>query len=287
MSGRRRNRTLRSRHGGETGFALPATLWLSLFLALTAGAVVAAARTDALTRRNTSDLEAARELATAAIHFAIQDLANQPSARVLPRNGQAVSLALAGGRATVQIEDERGKVDILRAPQIIVRALFEQVGRDAGVDAFQAVGVAQATSGLIRSQGDGTVELGLSTLAEVRTLPGMTGPFFEALSRHITVYGFGPEINPVNASRAVLEAIPGIEATFIETVLANRAAGVLTRPAAGKAEPFMTSQEGPAYTVRGTGRLANGIEARVTAIVATTGVTFRTNRVGLRVLEYR
>lgn len=280
-------RTLRVRTRESHGFALPATLWLSLFLALTAGAVVAAARNDSLQRRNTSDLEAARELATAAVHFAIQDLAKPAEARVLPRNGRAVSLQFGQGRATAQIEDERGKVDILRSPQIITRSLFEAIGREAGVDAFAAVGVAQAASGLFKSRGQGQDEPLISTLAEVRSLPGMTGAYFEALSRHITVYGFGPEINPVNATREVLAAIPDVEQGFIDTILANREAGILKRPSAGKAEPFMTSQEGPTYTVRGTGRLTNGIEARVTAVVATTGVTFRTNRIGLRVIEYR
>jgi type II secretory pathway component PulK len=280
-------RTITPRWRGDRGFALPATVWLSLFLALTAGAVVAAARTDSLTRRNTSDLEAARELATAAIHFAIQDLAKPAEARLLPRNGRAVSVEIGQGRATAQIEDERGKVDILRAPQIITRSLFEAIGREAGVDAFAAVGVAQAASRLFKSERQGEDEPLISTLAEVRTLPGMTGAYFEALSRHITVYGFGPEINPVNATREVLAAIPDVDQGFIDTILANREAGILKRPSAGKAEPLMTSQEGPTYTVRGTGRLANGIEARVTAVVATTGVTFRTNRIGLRVIEYR
>jgi general secretion pathway protein K len=295
---------LRKRWRRERGFALAVTVLLAAFLALTAATVAISARTESLELRSSADLLLARELAVAGINIAIQDLARATRSNDIPHDGRPVVFALGTGTTAVTIEDEHGKLDLAQAPTERIREVFQAIGGRYGVDGFEAAILAQHASGLFSaaptpSEGgqsmpsddqagnDATGERRrLLSLAQLANLPGMTPEFHAGLQRHVTVLGFSNKINPLTASLEVLSLVPGLDAANRDAILEARTNGT-KRPTAGKAELWFGDDEGPAFTITGTGRLANGIEARVTAIVTSSGISLASTRVGVRILEFR
>ncbi len=271
----------------ERGIALVTTVWVSLFLALTAASILASVRTDSNARRNAADLVRAHELAKAGLHLAIHEIGLPAAERTLPRDGRAVSLGLEDGTIEVTIEDERGKLDLrLAAPQS-VQVLLRSIGRRSGVDAFDAVNLAQRLAGAINSAqvGDARVSK-VHSMTALTSVPGISNEVLSALSRHATLFGFGAQVNPLTASREVLLAIEGVDARVADSIIGAREQG-LARPAAGRAEASFTNLEGPVYTVRATGKLANGIEASVTGVVGSAGIGLASRSATVSILELR
>jgi general secretion pathway protein K len=271
----------------ERGIALVTTVWVSLFLALTAASILASVRTDSSARRNAADLVRARELAKAGLHLAIHEIGLPVAERTMPRDGRVVALGLAGGALDIAIEDERGKLDLrLAAPQH-VQALLRAIGGRSGVDAFDAVNLAQQLAAAIDAgqAGDARVSK-VHSISALTSVPGVSAEVLAALSRHATIFGFGAQVNPLTASREVLLAIEGVDARVADGIIGAREQG-RPRPAAGRAESSFTNIEGPIYTVRATGRLPNGIEASVTGVVGSAGIGLASRKATVSILELR
>ncbi len=271
----------------ERGIALITTVWVSLFLALTAASILTSVRTDSTARRNAADLVRARELAKAGLHLAIHEIALPVAERTMPRDGRAVALGLDGGIMEIAIEDERGKLDLRLAPPQNVQALLRSIGGRAGVDAFDAVNLAQRLAAAIDAgQASDTRISKVHSMSALTGVPGVSSDVLFALSRHATIFGFGAQVNPLTASREVLLAIEGVDARVADAIIGAREQG-LARPAAGRAESAFTNIEGPIYTVRATGRLGNGIEATVTGVVGSAGIGLASRRASISILELR
>jgi len=90
----------------------------------------------------------------------------------------------------------------------------------------------------------------------------------------------------MRASREVLGAIEGLDARTAAEIIAAREDG-RPRPAAGRAEPWLTNLEGPVYTIRATGRIASGISSTVTAVVANEGIGLGARVGRIAILELR
>jgi type II secretory pathway component PulK len=274
----------RLRHA-QNGMALMTTVWISLFLALTAATIATMTRTDGAARRNAADLVRARELAKAGLHLAISDLAQPPTSRRLARDGTAAILGLDGHTMHLRIEDEHGKLDLRTAPRPHVEALFRNLAARTDMDSFEAVTLAQRINALLTAQDPRNRKTAaVQSLGTLAAVPGMTPAFFSQMVHHATLFGFGTEVNPMVASPEALAAIDGMGPREIEGVITARTQG-LPRPALGKAERWMTNLEGPIYTVIATGRLNNGIEATITAIVGSHGIGLANTSAQLSILE--
>jgi hypothetical protein len=188
---------------------------------------------------------------------------------------------------SVVIEDERGKLDLRLAPPQNVQALLRALGGRAGIDAFDSVNLAQTITRALQAGQPGDDRRSrvhaMSALADV---PGMPAGLAEVLDRHATIFGFGAQVNPMRASREVLGAIEGLDARTAAEIVAAREAG-RPRPAAGRAEPWLTNLEGPVYTIRSTGRVAGGIASTVTAVVANEGIGLGARVGRIAILELR
>jgi hypothetical protein len=277
----------RRAYNRDRGIALVTTVWIVLFLALTAATIVTTTRTDSSARRNAADLVAARELARAGVHTAIHDLSLAVADRVIPRDGTPVAYRLGDGTVTLQVEDERGKLDLRIARSNHVQALLMTLGKRQGVDAFDASTLARRiTSELEVTRAGDNRSSRIHSLSALANLPGMPRGLIAELERHATVFGFGAEVNPLYASRETLLAIDGVAPGVADQIIAARRDG-RPRPAAGSAEQSFTTLEGPVYTIRSTGRLGNGISATVTAVVGNEGIGIASRQARITVLEYR
>ncbi len=268
---------------GQRGFVLIAVLWMALGLALGAAGFLDTARRDGLRARAEIDTARADELATSALNLALADLGrpeDTPETSRARRDGSPTVLALPDGEAVYRIEDERGKFPLSATPPEVLERLINALDRP-GLDAIDAAGLAARIlarrDGLIETRADPT-----RLLAEA----GIDAATATVLARHLTPFAFATQVNPRTAPRAVLEAIPGITAGDIATILERRAEG-LGLPLLGAASVWLNETEGPVYTIIAEGRVASGVRAAIRAVVVAEERSFRSRRVRYSVISLR
>ncbi|MCY4181096.1 MAG: hypothetical protein OXD48_12645, partial [Litoreibacter sp.] len=197
------------------------------------------------------------------------------------RDGSPVLLDMAEGQVTYRIQDEAGKVDIYLTPPAVLGPVLQSIGARAGVDAFDAVNVAQAleaaslkSSARPRSVGDALIEAGL---------PRQTA---QIADQYLTAFNFSGRVNPPTASETVLSAIPGLGPGDVAEIMSRRAANE-QMPRLGTAAAWLAERAGPVYTITAEAQLAEGARARLVAMVASRGLAFRGGLMRYEVLSHR
>jgi hypothetical protein len=120
----------RMHRNAENGFALLVVLWTMVLLALLASQVTGAGRAEtkvAAALRISAQLQQA---ADGAVFETIWHMLDGNGDAWVPGAGSQV-LQEPGARVLIDIEDERGKIDLNNAPQGLVQALFNVVGADS------------------------------------------------------------------------------------------------------------------------------------------------------------
>ncbi len=266
----------------QRGFVLITVLWTGLALLLGVSAFMSTARQEALEVRGEIAMLRASELARAGLNVALADLGRvSDDQRRSPRDGQPVTLSMAEGTVTYRIQDEAGKVDIYLTPPAVLGPVLQSIGARAGVDAFDAVNVAQAleaaslsTSARPRGVGDALIEAGL---------PIETARIAD---RYLTAFNFAGRVNPRTASETVLSAIPGLGPGDVAEIMSRRASNS-QMPRLGSAAAWLAERAGPVYTISADAELAEGGRARLVALVAERGLAFRGGLMRYEVLSLR
>jgi general secretion pathway protein K len=281
-------RRIKNKRSNERGMALMSTVWIALLLALLIGTISMSVRGSMAYLRNNADLMQARELAEAALELGLHELSRNSQTRQLPRHGEVLTHILPSGTIALSIQDEAGKIDLNRARITVLKSLFVAAGAKAGLDAFDAVNLAEAVAGGIAENGErrGDASTVLPSVASLAAMPGMTETMYRTLEPDITVYSGIGAVNPMTATEGALAALPGVNSTTIARIKALQLRGG-TRPVFEEAEEFFSSQSGPVYTITGTGRLKNGVSATLRLVVATAGVGPTANTNAIRIVERR
>ncbi len=206
----------------ERGIALIAVLWILVVLALLAANMTQTSRASRQLARNLSSTAEARALADGGVYFAIAGLLEPDREKLLATDGTVYRLSLGAGEITLSLRDERGKIDLNRAPRQTLVALFEAAGahlEEAGdladalldyrdADDQRRPGGAEdddyRAAGLAHGARDGA----LDAVAELGRVFGMTGAIYAKVADHITVYG-GRRVHRASASPFVLDLLPG------------------------------------------------------------------------------
>lgn len=265
----------------QRGFVLITVLWMGLALLLGVSAFMSGARQEALQTRVEVATARATELARTGLNVALADLGRVSGDRVQsPRDGSTVTLVMAEGRVTYRIQDEAGKVDINYAPPQVLGPVLQSVGASEGVDAFDAVNVAQAleaanlSGSRARSVGDALRAAGF---------PAATARLAED---YLTTFNFTAQINPRTAPPETLAAIPGLGPGGAEEIVSRRQAGQ-TMPRLGSAAAWLAERPGPVYTIEAEAELSTGGTARLVAQVVARGIAFRGGLMRYEVLSVR
>lgn len=258
--------SLTRRNPSARGYVLITVLWIGVALSLAVAAYLSSAREHGLVVRAEVASLRAGELARSGLNLALSDLSTSSSQ--VPRDGRITQLAMAEGSVRYSIRDETGKVDVRLAPPQLLTPVLAQIGAREGVDAFDAVNVAQA---LAQAAVEGTSP---GSIYDALLAAGM-GPAAAAEgARHLTFFGFGTRINPMTATIEVLQAVPGLGTGGAADIVARREDG-RSLPQLGSAAAWLAVAEGPAYTIEAEARLNTGATARMTALVVETGQSFR------------
>ncbi|MGR3511126.1 MAG: hypothetical protein ACU0GG_00065 [Paracoccaceae bacterium] len=265
----------------QRGFVLITVLWMGLALLLGASAFMSGARQEALQTRIEVANARATELARSGLNVALADLGRvSPDQLRSGRDGTPVTLTMAEGRVTYRIQDEAGKIDINEAPPQLLGPVLQSVGAREGVDAFDAVNMAQALEAAslsgtrARSVGDALRTAGYSAEAA------------RVAERYLTTFNFKRQVNPRTAPAETLAAIPGLGADGAQDIIARREAGQ-TMPRLGTAAAWLMERPGPVYTIEAEAELATGGRARLVAQVASRGLAFRGGLMRYEILSLR
>jgi general secretion pathway protein K len=225
--------------GSTRGIALISVLWIAGLLAVMAASFVSSSRTEARLARNQLENAKAQALADGGVQRAVLGLLELEPDRAWRADGRIYSFALGEGEVQVSIRDEDGKIDLNEGPLELLAGLFralelepeaaqalaDRIGdfRDPDHDplplgaedpAYVAVGLA-----------DGAADRPFVNEAELVRVLGMTEELYLRIRPHVTVHAVSDGLDPTRATRAVLEALPGITPEVVERLLATDPSG--------------------------------------------------------------
>jgi general secretion pathway protein K len=231
------------------GFALMASLWLTVAIAALSLSISAEARDRRLTAANALEGQRARAAALSGVDHARARLARitveggdrrgwrDPRRLVDPwfRLDSALVAAVGDARYEVRLHDLGGRLHVNRATEPELRRYFTALR----MDAWRAEALVQAIADWRdaddgpRVQGAerdeylraGAVALprnaGFATVAELGAVNGMTPELLLRVEQDFTVLGTG-QVNVNAASRAVLLALPGFTEAAADAVVRER-----------------------------------------------------------------
>jgi type II secretory pathway component PulK len=240
----------------SSGFALLLVLWtlvilstLALTFAVTAGTEIRASQ-DAWVDLQASELaraghEFASYLQTRGLGTSGEDLSGLPVERVVP--GLTYRVTLVGSSIDLFFEGENAKLDIAAAPEDVSRAFFTawtgdpERGREIAAsiaDWMDADNMARpfgAESESYAGRGYLPRNSGLG-LADLLLVKGLTAQDFapaivdnngipsvrQPLSRFISFVPAGAAVNPNYASRTVLQSVPGLTESLVDSIMQLR-----------------------------------------------------------------
>ena len=260
---------------------------MSLGLLLAASSYLATQRQAALSTRAEVETSRAVELARSAINVAVADLgrvnADIPRS---PRDGTPVTISMAEGQATYRLWDEGGKLDVNHAPVQLLGPALQRLGDGQGIDAFDAVTIAQV---IVGQRGDDGAEGNFQSIAMMLSQLGFPQDASLQARQVLTTFNGNGQINPNTAPATLLAAIPGLGPSDVSTIVQRRSAG-LSLPRLGSASNWLGGTEGPVYTVEAEAVLLSGVSVRIIATVASQGISFRRGKtrfdiIGMEILR--
>jgi general secretion pathway protein K len=248
---------------GERGFALLLVLVALALASVLALSIAADTRTGIALARSRLDSARAEALADAGVHAAVFRLLGALDADAGPIE-RRYRLSLGDGEITIEVEDEDGKIDLnFASPELLARLV-----QAAGLDGDAASALIEQ---LLRRRGDeepdGSAPLAagtaapvvaglLSSVVELRQVPGVSQALFERLEPAVTVTaesdGFDPAVAPLLAVRALPDITPETAARLMAGEPAFEIEGL------AEAEPFILETRQGIYTIRAHARTSAG-----------------------------
>ena len=140
---------------------------------------------------------------------------------------------LATGSTRLRLNDEGGRIDVGKAPAIVLAALLRSVGAPeaAANDVAQRIVErryprnAARPDATLRSANGATKVPGIgqpfSDLRQLQLIPGMAPDWVAAIEPLATVFG-GETVNPLTAPRGVIAVLPGVEKAQVDAFLKAR-----------------------------------------------------------------
>jgi general secretion pathway protein K len=290
----------------DRGFALLLVVIVLALMAALVAAFAGLARTDLRATANAAELARARALAEAGYAMALNDLVNPIQGRATPTDGRSREVLFDGGKITIAVQDEAGKIDLNWAPVELIAGLLDELDVPGDVEAriLDAVGERRGSAPLPQNapgdlaaggllEGPTLEELAqrpFDSVGELQSLARIDATTYARLFPAFTVYSESRRINLYAAPRIVLMAIPGVTPEMADAIIAARVAADTTvsgQPAAAQL-PYGSANYAGLGGLRAatiTADAVTDIGARFgrRAVVSFTGLP----RAPVRVLEWR
>jgi general secretion pathway protein K len=223
--------------GRDDGFALITVLWLLVLFAAIGAYMVVNARSQTALAHNTLSGVRAEALADAAVARAIFNLMEPEEDKRWKLDGTLYQVALPGGQATIQLYDERAKINPNRASDILLTNLFEALGVENGQAAHLGASIADWVQ-----KGDqprpmgaklpqyqeagrkyGPPQTAVQALDELELVLGMTPGLLTAARPYLTI--FTDEPTPTHLTIAAAPVVRAVKAAALDP--ASQATGIV------------------------------------------------------------
>lgn len=193
----------------ESGAALMTAIAGLLILALIAAGLNAQTKNDLLIGRNAEISARHKYAAEAGIYLALEQLTRTDQKTVWPQNGAVVKTKFAEVSLRVFVQHERGKINLNKAPNDLLRRLMLRVCASETAAAqimdqlydFIDNDNEQRPLGLEK---DDYPNASLFSVSELRRLPAITEEIFSRIKPHISVHAFNVTPDLRYASQTVL-----------------------------------------------------------------------------------
>ncbi len=177
-------------------------LWTLTLLSIIALSLALDARSSARIAHNTADNATARAAADAGIQRAILDLITVPDVKKFRTDGAVYVWMFANSTVHISVQDEASKVDLNKAPEAALAALFDSVG----VDPVKAQSLADAIAdfrdpdNFSRPRGAeesdyraaglawGPKNAPFQAIEELQQVLGMTAEIYQRVATNLTIY---------------------------------------------------------------------------------------------------
>jgi general secretion pathway protein K len=262
--------------GSTRGIALVSVLWITGLLAIMAASFVSASRTEARLARNLLENAKAEALADAGVQRAALGLLELDPERVWKPDGRVYRFPLGEGEVEVSIRDEDGKIDLNEASIELLAGLFAALGleREAAQAMAERIGDfrdpdsdpeplgAEDPAYLAAGLQDGAADRPLVSDVELVRVLGMTRELYQRVRPHVTVYAGSDGVDPTRATRAVLEALPGITPEVVERLIEAEPGGdpleAIDDEVLEQIDLYWLPSREAVFTIRAVGRTPGG-----------------------------
>jgi hypothetical protein len=196
----------------DSGLALLSAVWMSAILALLSLSVLHNVSTNIEASRIDAERVRYHLLHLAGVRYAALHLAS-PRHQVAPTAtpSEDLSFELAAGRIQLKIENEAGRIDLLRASSTVLTSILNHFGVPvSNLDAL----VREIQS--LASQ---------SHPPSYRSLRRILRPYpnlYHRLINHVTLHNGKAGVHPMIASESLLALLPGMSLADQQQVLSNR-----------------------------------------------------------------
>jgi general secretion pathway protein K len=148
-----------------------------------------------------------------------------------PLMNTETNVNLATGLARLRVNDEGGRVDIGKAPAIVLVALLRSVGAKEAEATDIAQRIVERRNAGNKAAPDTTLppaggvtgadQQPFSDVRQLQLVPGMSADWVAALMPLVTIFG-GATVNPLTAPPGVIAALPGIGRDQVDAFLKTR-----------------------------------------------------------------
>ncbi len=268
------------------GIALVVVLWMLVVLSVMAASFTAASRQDSKLVFNLVEQTKARSMITAGLERAMLSLMDPDEDQRWRRDGSEEVFTYDGGKVTVQIVDEKGKIDLNTGPETLIRGAFLAAGlndeeassvTDAIIDWRDEDSARQLNGAEDREYEAaglawGAADQPFRSTTELRAVLGVTPELFDLTADAFTVHSRDGTIDPLSAPLIVLQSLPGGSESDIDAILALRQEDphVPWEAVLAKipwAEEWIEPANGPIFGVDVVAETAKGVKAAAYIVV--------------------
>lgn len=277
----------------ERGFALPMVLWAIALVGLLVTlmtVMVRAARVEALTyekHHEADDLVRDGLAVGAALAQQRSQDDLQPWLGRFPHEGEWAFVPCLGGEVWISVTEESGKIDLNKAADALIAGLLQarlagdrppleitaklldwrdddDVPREDGAEA-----PAYQAAGRLNRPANGP----FFSVQELRSVLDLSEEAYASIAPYLTVHG-APTVNPLAASRPVLEALEELDANEVERILMAQAlqdpAGDITNILA-RASGSLSRSRSPVVGIRAAARSPSGTKSAKEVLIQWAG----------------
>jgi general secretion pathway protein K len=274
-----------ARSDGRRGIILVTVLWVVALLSALAMAAAITFRGFAGIVALDRDRVQAEALLTAGLEAGARAAAMWGDT---PVDYLETTITLSTGSASVQINDEGGRIDIAKAPVEVIAGLLRVIGAPEEEADALAQAIAQwrkpPASDVYGPTGPPNASAAASNVPVIETelnppftdvhqlarVPGMTPEWVAAIAPLTTVYG-SETVNPLTAPAEVLAALPGVDASrtraFVERRHEFAADPAQLASLLGTAQKYVGVSTRPVLSVHVTATLVNGFSQAARAVI--------------------